>query len=106
AHAAIHGHTGGLHDIHFDAALLQPARKPEAAPAGLVGDDDPLHRHAGRGRTTLVALDRGHERVGPGGELLLSCLVAERCWDQVRWAIEAYAWRFDGCAKPPRARRS
>src|SRR5689334_8783823 len=25
-----------------------------------------------------------------------SCLVAERCWDQVCWAIEAYAWRFAG----------
>jgi hypothetical protein len=24
------------------------------------------------------------------------CLVAERYWDQARWAIEAYAWRFDG----------
>jgi hypothetical protein len=24
------------------------------------------------------------------------CLVAERCWDQVGWAIEEYAWRFDG----------
>src|SRR5689334_25339717 len=22
-----------------------------------------------------------------------NCLVAERCWDQARWAIEAYAWR-------------
>src|SRR4051812_30870815 len=36
----------------------------------------------------------------------LRCLVAERCWDQVRWAIEANAWRFDGCAKPARPRRS
>src|SRR3954452_15277907 len=27
------------------------------------------------------------------------CLAAERCWDQVRWAIEAYAWRFDRCAR-------
>jgi hypothetical protein len=25
-----------------------------------------------------------------------SCVVAERCWDQVCWAIEAYAWRFAG----------
>src|SRR3954462_1096165 len=24
-----------------------------------------------------------------------NCLVAERCWDQVRWAIEANAWRFE-----------
>src|SRR4051812_20048905 len=29
-----------------------------------------------------------------------SCLGAERCWDQVRWAIEECAWRFDRCAKP------
>src|SRR3954467_13875473 len=32
------------------------------------------------------------------GTLVHTCLVAERSWDQVRWAIEAYAWRFDGCA--------
>jgi hypothetical protein len=25
------------------------------------------------------------------------CLVVERCWDRVRWAIEEHAWRFDGC---------
>src|SRR5215218_5509643 len=34
------------------------------------------------------------------------CLVAERCLDQVGWAMEAYAWRFDGCAKPSQPRRS
>jgi hypothetical protein len=34
-----------------------------------------------------------------------SCLVAERSWDQVCWAIEAYAWRFDGCARPSQGRR-
>src|SRR4051794_3911049 len=32
----------------------------------------------------------------------LSCLVAEHCWDQARWAIEAYAWRFDGLERAPR----
>src|SRR5918998_3850738 len=26
----------------------------------------------------------------------IGCLVAERCWDQVRCAIKEYAWRFDG----------
>src|SRR3954449_11620704 len=31
-----------------------------------------------------------------------SCLVAERYWDQARWAIEAYAWRFDGLEHAPR----
>ena len=35
-----------------------------------------------------------------------SCLVAEHCWDQVRWAIEAYAWRFERLARPARPRRS
>jgi len=32
-----------------------------------------------------------------------NCLVAERCWDRVRWAIEEYTWRFDGSRRPPRA---
>src|SRR4051795_322639 len=42
----------------------------------------------------------GHGRPLEDWEVLLKdhCLAAERCWDQVRWAIEAYAWRFDGCA--------
>jgi hypothetical protein len=31
------------------------------------------------------------------------CLVAERCWDRVRWAIENYTWCFDGSRRPPRA---
>ena len=36
-----------------------------------------------------------------------SCLVAERCWDQVRWAIEEYTWRFDGLRRrAPRRRRT
>jgi 2',3'-cyclic-nucleotide 2'-phosphodiesterase (5'-nucleotidase family) len=28
----------------------------------------------------------------------------ERCWDQARWAIEAYAWRFDGLDRTRRGR--
>ena len=33
-----------------------------------------------------------------------NCLVAERCWDRVRWAIKESAWRFDGCRRLPRGR--
>ena len=32
------------------------------------------------------------------------CLAAGRCWDQARWAVEAYAWRFDGLGRAPWAR--
>jgi hypothetical protein len=32
-----------------------------------------------------------------------NCLVAVRCWDQVRWAIGAYAWRFDGLGRASEA---
>jgi hypothetical protein len=35
-----------------------------------------------------------------------NCLVAERCWDRVRWAIEEYAWRFERVARRSRPRRS
>ena len=36
-----------------------------------------------------------------------SCLVAERCWDRVRWAIEEYTWRFDGLRRRvPHPRRT
>ena len=63
--------------MHLDTALLQPARKPEAAPAGLVGDNDPIHHHSDRGGPALVALDCRHERVGPGRELLLGPLLPQ-----------------------------
>ena len=63
--------------MHLDTALLQPARKPEADPAGLVGDDHSVYRHAGRGRTTLVALDCRHEGVGAGRKLLLGALLPQ-----------------------------
>jgi hypothetical protein len=32
-----------------------------------------------------------------------SCLAAERYWDQARWAVEEYAWRFDGLDRARRA---
>jgi hypothetical protein len=30
-------------------------------------------------------------------------LVAERYWDQVSWAIEEHAWRFEALISPPDA---
>jgi hypothetical protein len=38
--------------------------------------------------------------------ILLSRASPVASWDQVRWAIEAYAWRFDRCAKPSQPRKS
>ena len=35
--------------------------------------------------------------------LSLNCMAAERCWDQARWAVEAYAWRFDGLERASQA---
>ena len=32
-----------------------------------------------------------------------TCLAAERYRDQARWAVETYAWRFDGLERAPRA---
>jgi hypothetical protein len=32
-------------------------------------------------------------------------LVAERCWDQVGWALEEHAWRFERLGEPGSARR-
>jgi hypothetical protein len=56
-----------------------------------------MSRHGGDepGRPERPSRPRRTERlVGLSGGL--NCLDAERCWDQARWAIEAYAWRFDG----------
>jgi hypothetical protein len=36
---------------------------------------------------------------------VLGCLVAERCWDRVRCAIEEYTWRFDGLRRRVSPRR-
>jgi hypothetical protein len=53
------------------------------------------------GPTRPAALTRGDDTVIP------SCLVAERCWDRVRYAIEEYTWRFDGLRpRAPRRRRT
>jgi hypothetical protein len=35
-----------------------------------------------------------------------SCLVAERCWDRVRWAIEEYTWRFERPVRSSPRRRT
>jgi hypothetical protein len=37
--------------------------------------------------------------------VLPSCLVAECSWDQVRWALEERAWRFERLGVPDSARR-
>ena len=34
-----------------------------------------------------------------------SCLVAEHCWDQVRWALQEHAWHFERGGRPHRSRR-
>jgi hypothetical protein len=39
----------------------------------------------------------------PGSRRGPSCLAAERCWDLGRWAVEEYAWRFDGLERASRA---
>jgi hypothetical protein len=85
-----------------------------------------IERHAGR-QGILPAPDQIDSRewvydIGENGDLsvdasicdnvkdlvhLFRCLVAERCWDQVRWAIEEYTWRFDGLRRrAPRCRRT
>ncbi|HEX6014254.1 MAG TPA: hypothetical protein VFY87_21145, partial [Geminicoccaceae bacterium] len=61
--------------VAYQLAAVQPARRTISALAGVNG----------------AALTR-------------RCLAAEHCWDQARWAVEAYAWRFDGLGRAPGAR--
>src|SRR3954452_12314230 len=92
-----------------DAAELRTTRDTDRRQVGACS----AHEKCGR---CLVAAHQQHDPIEwVGADVLLdihgrqvavehrsrphSCLAAERCWDQVRWAIEAYAWRFDGCAK-------
>jgi hypothetical protein len=49
-------------------------------------------RSAVREAVTPVGIPLGRVTMFP-----LNCLVVERRWDRVRWAIEEHAWRFDGC---------
>jgi hypothetical protein len=39
------------------------------------------------------------------GALVTSCLIAEHCWDRVRWALEEHAWRFERVGVPGTTRR-
>ncbi|MPR10233.1 hypothetical protein FS317_25650, partial [Microvirga sp. M8] len=43
------------------------------------------------------------QRTSPGCSI--NCLVAERCWNRVRYAIEEYTWRFDGLRRRASHRR-
>ena len=55
----------------------------------IIGEKRPGHAKPTL-KTSLCAVSLG----------ALSCLVAERCWDRVRWAIQEHAWRFDGLRRP------
>ncbi|MPR09324.1 hypothetical protein FS317_20710 [Microvirga sp. M8] len=48
---------------------------------------------------------RGLLAAGAAVPLVTICLVAERCWDRVRYAIEEYTWRFDGLRRRASHRR-
>jgi hypothetical protein len=50
-----------------------------------------------------AALPEGRHYIGKDQTQLVECLAVERYWDQARWAIMAYAWRFDGLGRAPRA---
>src|SRR6185503_15613894 len=81
----------------LDLRQSQPRGAALGAAERVAGDCDPLREDAPilHGRPLPRRRSRLDQALtGP------SCLVAERSWDQVRWAIEAYAWRFDRCAKP------
>jgi hypothetical protein len=57
-----------------------------------------INRHEGKRECAVLVVpadEHAHD--------LPTCLVAERFWDQVRWAIEAYAQRFHGLARASQA---
>jgi hypothetical protein len=94
------------------SAFDSPFRGGRAYADVLWRPNDRFEAQAGIHRTFLDLKDAAPDvwaspRFGLGVSPLegqwLSCLVAERCWDQVRWAIENYTWRFDGSRRPPRA---
>ena len=61
---------------------------------------------ADRKAAQTIAAANGVAEDAAFGALIAPCLVAERCWDRVRWAIEEYAWRFDGLRRPHSSRRA
>lgn len=48
------------------------------------------------GRADFDLREQPHAADRRAGLFRSNCLVAERRWDAARWAIKAYAWRFDG----------
>src|SRR3954469_11699140 len=103
---AEHFGCGVQRECHRSPPLFRPAvpNRWSGRPPGC--------SHPGSGTTdggVLAALGDSHSKAEPEttpNAFAPNCLVAERCWDQVRWAIEAYAWRFEPCANPARVRRS
>ena len=59
----------------------------------------------GEHREQLLEMARTWDNLAKDREQLVRCLVAERCWDQVRCAIEEYTWRFDGLRRRASHRR-
>jgi hypothetical protein len=96
-------HRRGHPAAQRPAAALPPrpgglprARRRAAGgpPRAMAADRHPL-REAGR-QLSRHAPPRRHPDLAAGTRTRPSCLVAERCWDQARWAVDEYAWRFDG----------
>ena len=74
---------------------MGPRRPCPRNPNGHQGSSARIQRNRVMDKApTFVGIDVAKRRL---------CLVAERYWDQARWAIEAYAWRFDGLGQAPRA---
>jgi hypothetical protein len=53
----------------------------------------------------MVASGRGDNDLQVPPVTEASCLIAEHCWDRVRWALEEHAWRFERVGVPGTTRR-
>ena len=101
-------------------AALRPASPAGGRPPGLVSGethrpkvDNALRRSrrsvfrrtATKSRWDSVPLERSPVGTRSRSGYAPCCLVAERYWDQVGWAVEEYAWRFECRATLSRPRR-
>ena len=93
---------------HLSRQLLALGHDVKLIPAQFVKPFRKSHKNDFRDAEAIAeAVQRPTMRFVPTKtvEQLDLCLVAERCWDRVRCAIEEYTWRFDGLRRRASHRR-
>jgi deoxyribodipyrimidine photo-lyase len=93
---------GGLSDEELDGLVASLAVDYALPPSAMLpGSRDEVLLRLRRLTSEVLPAYAGARNNASRPE---GCVVAERCWDQVGWALEEHAWRFDGSCRRLRTR--